>query len=84
MARYIDIDKYDNFNNECGQIYCNGQFCIDCYYNNGGAEDVAPVVHAEWEHHGVCILACSNCHDTIMCDRVSNYCPNCGAIMDRK
>lgn len=87
MARYIDLDKYDNF--ECGMEYCDGQLCIDCYYEHGGAEDVVPVVHARWESkladNGWKDVSCSNCKHTINvdvhCSVDYEYCPYCGAKM---
>lgn len=51
MARYIDIDKMREYN--CPRLFESGEACPDegcaeCFYNNGGAEDVAPVGHAKW------------------------------------
>lgn len=50
------------------------------------AADVAPVVHGRWMEHyrsGVTVAegCVSSCCD-MWNDRRSNYCPNCGAIMD--
>lgn len=42
------------------------------------AADVAPVVHAHWEHH----IQCSECGQVDTTE--PNYCPNCGAQMDEK
>lgn len=90
MARYIDVDKFKDWTKTdhecCKRIDCRSvQYdCTDCYYEYGGAEDVIPIVHAEWERCGSLILACSNCHNTIIIDRISNYCPDCGAKMDQE
>ena len=52
------------------------------------AADVAPVVHSYWEHKitndGENIGICHNCKYPVswFWER-ANYCPNCGAKMDR-
>lgn len=53
---------------------------------NVTAADVSPVVHGRWESQVVrkpfvqVLYKCSKCGYLV--DRVSNYCPNCGAKMD--
>ena len=42
--------------------------------------DVAPVVHAHWEHKGWFDNECSICHSHY--PATYKYCPNCGAKMD--
>ena len=93
MPRYIDIDKMNKWDRElngCDGIEnCLGKRlsdCRDCYYNNGGAEDVAPVVHSLWEceycndeWYGMS-YKCGICGESMI--GKSNYCPNCGAKMD--
>ena len=85
MARYIDIDKFKKwatvYVDFCGDKDCieEGIICDECYYEHGGAEDVAPVVHSSWRKlYGY--SKCNNCgqRSTIQ----TNYCPNCGAKMD--
>ena len=50
------------------------------------ASDVAPVVHGRWEMEATrkpflqTLYKCSKCGYLV--DRVSNFCPNCGAKMD--
>ena len=91
MARYIDIDKMKRWT-EVDQKSCSSENCAgidydcnECYYNNGGGEDVAPVVHAEWEHkdgiYGVAF--CSNCGFELKYNN-TNFCSNCGAKMDKE
>jgi len=50
------------------------------------AADVAPVVHGRWRWVGECgfndCYICSECGKIAMND--SNYCPNCGAKMDKE
>ena len=50
------------------------------------AADVAPVVHGRWRWAGECgfndCYICSECGKIAMND--SNYCPNCGAKMDKE
>ena len=63
--------------------------CIDLL-DSLDASDVAPVVHGEWgewEHGGG--HYCTVCGKDSLCDGVeeevlSNFCPNCGAKMDKE
>ncbi len=49
------------------------------------AADVHPEIHAKWE---ICCDGyypyCSNCKREPQGREMTRYCPNCGAIMDRK
>ena len=51
--------------------------------------DVAPVRHGQWipsDYTGDCCYTCSECgfeRDAYLLD-VGNYCPNCGARMDKE
>lgn len=45
------------------------------------AADVAPVVHGNWVYGEFDIPHCSECGNDIMPNRISPYCPNCGAKM---
>ena len=53
------------------------------------AADVAPVRHGRWipsDQTGDCCYACSECgfeRDAYLLD-IGNYCPNCGARMDKE
>lgn len=84
MARYVDVDKYIN------EEFCDNDECVsdeDCFvcWAKRNTEDVAPVIHAEWEHkdeiYGV--VFCSNCGFELKYNN-TNYCPNCGAKMDKE
>jgi hypothetical protein len=47
------------------------------------AEDVAPVVHGQWQHNANTPYSlCSCCGKNILVTSRYNYCPNCGARMD--
>lgn len=51
MARYVDLDKFENYYLDC-RIHnirhdCDKN-CVECYYNNSRTEEIAPVVHAKW------------------------------------
>lgn len=92
MARHIDIDKMNKWMSNpegCGGVgYCLGGMlsdCNECYYKHGGAEDVTPVIHAKWEHkdgiYGV--VYCSNCGFELKYNN-TNFCPDCGAKMDKE
>ena len=48
------------------------------------AADVAPVRHGRWESNGPddIVVYCSQC--MMPQDAPSNYCPSCGALMDKE
>lgn len=87
MARYIDVDKMHEFN--CPEIWKSGEGCPDedcaeCFYNNGGAEDVAPVGYCKnckyfkeitfdnpWDFDGMCMWF--NTHAVCKNDFCSRY-----------
>lgn len=99
MARYIDIDKMKRWT-EVDQQSCSRERCAstsydcnECYYNNGGAEDVAPVIHAKWKileneyaYDDMFTYECSNCLSELCMssDAFAPYCPNCGAKMNKE
>lgn len=90
MARYVDIDKFKKWTTVNIDFYCDkdcideGIICDECYYEHGGAEDVVPVVHAEWIKKKSMIY-CSNCASGWEAGYINDfkYCPNCGARMIR-
>lgn len=98
MPRYIDIDKMNRWTEvdqeSCSRDNCASRDydCNECYYNNGGAEDVAPVVHAKWERienpylcSDMFTYECSNCREQLCMvpENIALYCPGCGAKMDK-
>lgn len=99
MPRYIDIDKM-NMWTEVDQESCSRENCAstdydcnECYYNNGGSEDVAPVIHSKWgtsyfEDGYKVNMTCLNCGEHFSADyndtNKYNYCPNCNAKMDKE
>ena len=91
MARYIDVNKFKEWiridHDCCKRIDCKSVHydCTDCYYNHGGAEDVAPVVHARWsdEREYCHNFICSNC-GKLNNNNFDEYCKHCGAKMDKE
>lgn len=92
MSKYIDIDSLgigkasrDKF---LVPEYADGWNDAIDVINNQPGEDVAPVVHGEWEYIGTDkmgnVFRCSNCANRIGLDKETDYCPNCGAKMDGK
>ncbi len=89
-TKYIDADKAKNgimaFVNECGEII--GMFITD--FNillEQSAADAVEVKHGKWITKGQDIF-CSVCGEESAytwwgASKFSNYCPNCGAKMDR-
>lgn len=83
MADYIDKQAFLDYMKRTDR-YFNVKFDIESFSN----AEVAPVVHGRWETNSdrPDSLICSVCkygfdmwkHDP------HNYCPNCGAKMDKK
>lgn len=46
------------------------------------AADVAPVRHGRWKRYGKNLGECSECGEVVSVR--NNYCPNCGAKMDKE
>ena len=82
MAEYIEREAVIDL---VTSRYENPEICT-AEINSIQAADVAPVVHGRWESQVVrkpfvqVLYKCSKCGYLV--DRVSNYCPNCGAKMD--
>ena len=94
MADYIKRESLLGPNGLFAQRGCTGE-CEHCgLWSKDGckvileatAEDVAPIVHAEWikiKSNGVGATAeCSNCGRAIYGYYTMKYCPDCGAKMD--
>ena len=89
MAEYIEREAYvDLFKGE-HNLYSWEE--IEEFIDSIPAADVQPVVHGKWVDEGFYAdgsakhaFHCSNCGHHIIewKDDTSNYCPNCGAIMD--
>ena len=88
---YIDREYYCNYICRCPGTECDKS---KCPIWTAPAADVAPVVHGEWiritgmappEYHGK--HKCSVCGGMALCmmmrEVLSDYCPYCGAKMDR-
>lgn len=90
--RSIDADELLDQAWFCDLDHWSGRVVDEDIINEAPTLDVAPVVHACWEHGsgdwdnilGEYYLRptyiCSNCHEEEK--RNSAYCPNCGAKMD--
>ena len=56
--------------------------------DNIPTEDVAPVIHAKWERVDKNKVRCTNCEIIHLIAQYPhgeiNYCPNCGAKMDKE
>lgn len=95
MSKYIDADRmmrelkvaYEEAYEEVG---VTEDALMDMVYKfvqallmAAPAEDVAPVVRAEWETDGIAMV-CSKCRKNLVVeqgDAEMNFCPNCGADM---
>ncbi len=82
MAEYIEREALLEKLAEHDLCLCVSESDI----KNIPAADVAPVVHGRWRWVGECgfndCYICSECGKIAMND--SNYCPNCGAKMDKE
>ena len=100
MAEYIDREAFkksveEHYCSPCkgaGRDY-NGCKCRACWVDDMLDEvdcfrlaDVAPVVHAHWDDSFDGITPyCSACGMSHRClRRTPDYCPNCGAKMDKE
>lgn len=90
---YIERDIVATFVEECG---CSPKWIAKRIRNQEAfpAADVAPVRHSHWipatasknQNDTVNVFVCSNCHHFTQSKFVKtwNYCPNCGARMDKE
>jgi len=96
MARYIDADLLKNEFNYKDADTNEGIAWIGTIrraIKNAPTADVAEMVHAEWIETGnyittayssIDIYQCSNCECDIAVDGYDDFCPNCGAKMDKE
>ena len=92
MGRYIDADKMlKNYQEDiCFVVECklcpflDGGEClclVEKFINEQPTADVVEVVRGEWiPHEGY--SQCNKCNSLWTVE--SNYCPNCGAKMERR
>lgn len=79
---FISLDDFrkeinKRFDHECMEWYDFLEFA-----DSIPKTDAQPVIHAKWKHRKNWFRAvCSNC--SFENDVESNYCPNCGANMDK-
>ena len=89
MPKYIDADKLIK------KLIAEKEHYMERGHGDGGINmiiasienappaEVAPVVHGQWKvDRDSYYLYCTECLCTPT--RLSNYCPNCGAKMDKK
>ena len=83
MAEYIDREEYCEKHCRCSNEYCDRQ---SCPIWKAPAADVVPVMYGRWEKHYRSGTPVAEGYVSTCCDmwnkRKSNYCPNCGAIME--
>lgn len=83
MAEYIDREEYCEKHCRCSNEYCDKE---SCPIWKAPAADVAPVAHGRWVTHYRSGTTVAEGYVSTCCDmwngRKSDYCPNCGAIMD--
>ena len=92
------IKMFDKHEAECERCACNSLAERDALKEETliSAADVAEVVHGEWEdipNRYICVsgdkpyrgnaTSCSVCHDVNPNAFKTNYCPNCGAKMEK-
>lgn len=88
MSDFIEREPVAVFVEECG---CSPKWIAERIRNQEAfpAVDVAPVRHGRWipsDYTGDCCYTCSECgfeRDAYLLD-VGDYCPNCGARMDKE
>ena len=88
MSKYVNIEKILN-DKGCATRFPNTS---DLYYHESvlqyaPAEDVAPVIHAHWVQGAYLDgdeMQCDCSHCNMSNNRKTDFCPNCGAIMDEE
>lgn len=98
QTAYEILDKMEKINNRNpgGLIGDTVKVCIRCVRDNirfAHAEDVVPVRHGTWDDKKVAFyFKCSECGCCVRSfagdafldyAQTWNYCPNCGALMDK-
>lgn len=87
MKEYIEREAVEKML-EDAQLISDGEYCGYCTedinLSSIPAADVAPVRHGRWESNGPddIVVYCSQC--MMPQDAPSNYCPSCGALMDKE
>ena len=95
QKRYVDINPAIEFlkgyDSSWGQEFANGIRFAARYIEKSPNADVQEVKHAHWEFsYEKGWQVCSACKAGALCDRgsyserLSKYCPHCGAKMDGK
>ena len=94
----LDLDDAKQFGgNSRIENYCEGLYEATELVDDIPAADVAPIVHGHWEleYETYGKMRCSVCKKEALIEKAiddvgvitnyvdSNYCPNCGAKMDR-
>ena len=82
LTRYLNAPHVQMRNSVGQSMQIAIKSCIE-FLDNEYAADVAPVVHGRWIHYPDCgVTKCSRCGWSIKECWESNYCPNCGTLMD--
>lgn len=84
MVDYIERNKAKNYLGFGVETIESAAECID----QVPTADVMPVIHGQWKWEKQDIYSCTNCNEKVHVKEVMgipdwNYCPNCGAKMDR-
>lgn len=74
----LEAEKRGIFN--CSRSEYKAEIIADFLLQNGVS--VIPIDHGNWVYGEYDIPHCSECGAEVMPDKISNYCPNCGAKMD--
>ena len=89
-TKYISVY---NRRDKCSQFWADTIRYFEKQINKLDDYDVVPVRYAKWELIDECAnegVYCSNCHKKVYRTKYanqkikSNYCPNCGAKMDKE
>ena len=89
IALFYPVDPENDGSDECTIVYKSGNFSsseIEAMLSDLPAADVAEVRHGRWIREkwpsGTHKIKCSECREWN--GKQSNYCPNCGARMDKE
>jgi len=94
MPRPIDANELKKRAREKSEfiMHIGSPYDVECFIDDAPTLDYAPVRHGEWGAaeivgydgiHAVYAVPCSVCKEYAEIYH-ARYCPNCGALMDRK
>lgn len=85
----MDNLKFCKHSNGYGWCFYYEEYCLESPCSHEEIVEHSTVKHGRWEESESSFLVCSECADVFileewLADGKWNYCPNCGAKMDKE